>query len=187
MNNNRKLISMMQELLTELTEADLGDADATTAHTVNALKEQIQSQVRLMQDSVSHTEEVRQMYRHLVGKLEDIQTSVAVLKTDMMCKKKDTENKELPAPYPGQKDLHALKADLDMKLKCVSSMICSSEESLYKRLNTMQTSFTSQFGLLDRYMSDYARPRLIKCMLGIQVLLVLLYGVGILIVKDIIL
>lgn len=179
-----------QEKLTLLTQVFLAELKKRREERdVTKLEDLIQALLEQLKVNYACTEEIRQMYSIQTDKLVEIQNAIKNLKSEMQYQKDMTGEKtqEILALFNGTKGLHAMKTEMERKLCYMSDSIYSTENSLQARLDAVQKSFTSQFGLLDRWMSKYTQPRILKYILGLQILLVLLLGVGIMVMNIIIL
>lgn len=181
MENREILIKLTQEILEELKRRKEEKDGTSVENLVGPLLEQLKN-------NCICTEEIRQMYRVQTNRLVDIQNAVADLKNEWQCQKEEAAKKEreIQSLLTGLKGLHGMKVELERKLCYMTDVICNTEGNLQDRINAVQTSFTSHFGLLDRWLLKYVYPRILKYILGLQILLILLLGVGIMVINNII-
>lgn len=182
MVNREKLIKLTQEILEELIRKKEEKSGTSEENLVGPLLEKLKN-------NFICTEEIRQMYRVQTNRLVDIQNAVADLKNEWQCQKGvlTEKEREIQSLLTGLKGVYDMRVELERKLCYMTDVICHTEGNLQDRINAVQTSFTSQFGLLDRWLLKYACPRILKYILGLQILLVLLLGVGIMVVNNMIL
>lgn len=182
MVNQEKLIKLTQAILEELTRRKKQKGGTSAEDLVGSLLEQLK-------DNCICTEEIRQMYRVQTGRLADIRNDVVNLRNEWQCQRDESAEKGRESQYllAGLKEIQAMKTEMERKLCYMTDVICGTEGNLQDRLNAVQTSFTSQFGLLDRWMLKYTTPGILKYILALQVLVVLLLGAVIMVMNDIIL